>query len=217
MSYSHLFQSNGNCDTLIITFASFELNIAGIPRFEFFNFLNKHFSEYDHSFFIDKNYCWYNRGVEGCSDSVESTVLYLNDHIKDYKKVVFMGVSAGGYAAILYRSLCKVDGVTISVVAFQPQTDLSYVHERKTSLPHFIVTDWNDIDSNYTNLKDHMSSDVKYDIVSHRSLNDVLHSWHHTENINSIQSVCFHNEHWTVCDLKNNGKMESIINKSIAG
>ena len=217
MSDSHLFKNNGDLDTLILTFASFELNVAGIPRFEFFNFLNEHFKEYDHSFFIDKKYCWYNKGVDGCSDTIESTVSYLENHIKDYKKVVFMGVSAGGYAAMLYASLCKVEGVTHSAVAFQPQTDLSYVMERKNSLPDFVVTKWEDIDERYKNLKDHMRTDVKYDVVSHRSLNDVLHHWHHTENIYDIPSVCFHDEYWTIQELKNSGKIEAILKKSIDG
>ena len=215
MSDSHLFKNNGDLDTLILTFASFELNVAGIPRFEFFNFLNKHFKEYDHSFFIDKKYCWYNKGIEGYSNSVKSTVSYLENHIKDYKKVVFMGVSAGGYAAILYASLCNVDGVSTSAVAFQPQTDLEFVMENKDDLPSFVVTNWEDIDLNYKNLKDHMRSDVTYDIVSHQSLTDVLHCWHHTENIKDIESVCHHKEFWTIQELKNSGRMKYIIKKSI--
>ena len=55
---------------------------------------------YQHLFYIDK--CWYHKGIHDITNNIDETVLYFNTIIKagNYKKVIFMDVSAGGYAAI---------------------------------------------------------------------------------------------------------------------
>lgn len=185
---SHLFCDNSDNDTLIMTFASFELNVAGIPRYEFFNFLNKNYSQYDHSFFIDKKYCWYNKGLEGISETVEETVSYIEEHTKDYNKVVYLGISAGAYAAILYGSLCSGNN---SVVAITPQTDLAEIERRKKDMPPFVVTNWDDLDPNYMDLKPLMRDDNHYIIVSQPRY-DVLHHHYHIERVIDLPFVTYH-------------------------
>jgi len=108
----------GNADTLIVSFAGYNKLFGGIPRFEFANFLNAHFANTDRQFYVDCRMDLYHRGIAGISKTVDETVEYLKTEIDGYKRVVFIGVSAGGYAAILFGSLLNI----ASVVAFIPQT-----------------------------------------------------------------------------------------------
>ena len=52
--------------------------------------------------------------------NIEGTGEYLAEKVKQYKKSVFLGGSAGGYAAILFAGLARAD----HCIAFNPQTDL---------------------------------------------------------------------------------------------
>ena len=53
-------------------------------------------NECDLYFFIDKNQCWYHNGIHGITNNIDDTVIYLNNIISNYEKVLFMGTSAGG-------------------------------------------------------------------------------------------------------------------------
>lgn len=89
----------------------------------------------DLHFFTDPHQCWYHKGIKNITNNIDETILYLNNIIEHghYKKVIFMGVSAGGYAAILFGSLCNNIN---NVISFMPQTRLK-----------------NPINLNYSNLK----------------------------------------------------------------
>ncbi len=106
--------------TLVVSFAGHGLGLGTLPRPEFVGFLSKHFAHLDKHFFIDKTNTWYHRGIEGKSSDIPSTVAYLRTVIAGYSRVVFIGSSAGGYAALLFGSLLAVD----TVLAFKPQTIL---------------------------------------------------------------------------------------------
>jgi hypothetical protein len=66
---------------------------------------------------------WYVDGLSGVGDTVNEVCLYLIRQIalSNPSKVVMIGSSAGGFAALLYGSLLKVD----SILAFSPQTFMS--------------------------------------------------------------------------------------------
>ena len=103
-------------DTLIVSFAGNAKLFGGIPRFEFVQFLK----QYDVSkhFYLDEYSDLYHKGLAGITRSIDETATYLKNEIKDYKRVIFLGNSGGGYAAILFGSLLEV----ATVVAFVPQT-----------------------------------------------------------------------------------------------
>jgi len=103
-------------DTLIVSFAGNAKLFGGIPRFEFVQFL-KQFDVSKH-FYVDEHSDLYHKGLAGITSSIDETVTYLKNEIKDYKRVLFLGNSGGGYAAILFGSLLEVE----TVVAFVPQT-----------------------------------------------------------------------------------------------
>ena len=72
--------------------------------------------------YVDPKQCWYHKGIEGISNNINETTEYLKDKIneRDYKKIIFMGVSEGGYAGILFGSLCHVT----KVISFIPRRKL---------------------------------------------------------------------------------------------
>ena len=115
---------NGN-KTLIVCFGGMVLKFGGILPFEFLNYLSSIYLHVcDLYFLIDANQCWYHKGIKDITNDIDETVLYLNNIIKNgkYEKVIFMGTSAGGYAAILFGSLCNCVN---NVISFIPQTIIS--------------------------------------------------------------------------------------------
>lgn len=82
-----------------------------------------------------------------------------------------MGTSAGGYAAILYGSLCnKVNGV----ISFIPQTILK-----------------NPIDIKYENLKNIINNETTYNLHGDASITDIndLHHIYHCNNLQNYKNV----------------------------
>lgn len=115
-------------DLIIVSFGGVALKMQGIPPFEFLNHLSKNF-DYDMLFFVDPKTKWYHLGIDGISNDIPSTAEYIGKRISGYKKVIFLGISAGGYAAILFGSLLNVN----HVIAYTPQTlhlDLTDVRYR---------------------------------------------------------------------------------------
>jgi predicted esterase YcpF (UPF0227 family) len=170
---------NGN-KNVIICFGGMALLFGGILPFEFLTYLS---SIYKHNcdliFFIDSHQCWYHKGIKDITNDIDETTEYLNNIIKNsnYEKVIFMGTSAGGYAAILFGSLCHVN----HVITFIPQTILK-----------------NPINPKYKNLKKFINKKTKYMIYADKSIKEVnnIHHISHCENLE-----CFKN----VKIIKNNG------------
>lgn len=106
--------------------------------FDFFNFLPNNFKNVDLHFYGDPDQCCYHKGIKGLSTNIDDTVEYLKQKIGNrYKKVIFIGLSGGGYGAILFGSLLNVD----HVITFFPLTQLvknrpEYESRYKDLLPH---------------------------------------------------------------------------------
>lgn len=65
---------------------------------------------------------WYLGGLTGIGKNINDTIAFLIKEFSKYEDVITIGYSAGGYASILYGSICSAT----TVVAVQPQTDLEY-------------------------------------------------------------------------------------------
>jgi len=171
---------NGN-KNLIICFGGMALQFGLIPPFEFLRYLSSiYMNDCDLLFFIDYHQCWYHRGIKDITNNVDDTVTYLNNiiHNGKYEKVIFMGTSAGGYAAILFGSLCNNVN---NVISFIPQTILK-----------------NPINVNYSNLKNIINNNTKYILYGDESIQDINDN-HHISQCENIE--CFAN----VEILKKNG------------
>lgn len=153
-----------NSSTLVITFAGMG-DKDDKPTFIFMNFLKK-FTNIDKLFLRDLSCNYYLKDKDKFMD-------IIGNIIPKYKRVVALGCSAGGFAAILFGHLFSFD----KVLSFAPQTNLldfedtgNALHVRKR-LSHVC-------DNNYMDLKNCIpfNCDVVIDYPSNE--NDERHALH---------------------------------------
>jgi hypothetical protein len=197
-SYYKIINNNEN---LIVCFGGMSLQFGGILPFEFLNYLSLIYCNIcDLLFYVDKNQCWYHKGIQNITNNIDSTVLYLNDIIKNgnYKKVIFMGTSAGGYASILFGSLCNNIN---NVIGFIPQTILN-----------------NPIDKKYSNLKNIINENTKYTLYGDTNIKDKNDNHHilHCENIECFLNVkLIRINEINLKQLRDNGSIKKIIDDAL--
>lgn len=190
---------NGN-KTLIVCFGGMGLQFGGILPFEFLNYLSSLYVDIcDLYFFIDKNQCWYHKGIQGITNNIDETILYINDIIKNgnYERVLFMGVSAGGYGAILFGSLCNNVN---NVISFIPQT---IIH--------------NPINSKYSNMKNVINENTIYLLYGDKSIQDNdNHNILHCKNIENFPNVkIIEGENCDLKKLRDSGYIKNLIDSII--
>jgi hypothetical protein len=201
MSESELKIINGN-KILIVSFGGCALQFGGLIPFEFLNYLSSTFSDMcDLYFFVDKDQCWYHKGIKGITNNIDETVLYLNDIVENgnYKRVLFMGTSAGGYGAILFGSLCNNVN---NVISFIPQTIIE-----------------NPINLKYSNLKNVINKNTSYLLYGDKSVknNNDSHHISHCENLEHFQNVkIIKGEHCILKELRDNGYIKTLIESIIS-
>jgi hypothetical protein len=187
---------------LIVCFSGMALQFGGIIPFEFLNYLSSIFLDScDLYFFIDKNQCWYHKGIKDITNNIDETVLYLNDIIKNgnYERVLFMGVSAGGYGAILFGSLCNNVN---NIISFIPQTIIK-----------------NPINSKYSDLKNIINKNTSYFLYGDKSIqnNNDMHHISHCENLEHFQNVkIIKGEKCILKELRDNGYIKTLIESIIS-
>lgn len=186
-----------NCEYLIICFGGMGLKMGQIPPFEFLNYLSSIYKDkVDLAFYIDREQCWYHRGFKGITKNIKQTKRYLNKKIiqNKYKKIIFMGVSAGGYASILFGSLLKVS----HVISFIPRTklDKNYYNEK------------------YKDLKKFINNQTKYIIYGDLSEKNINGNHHISQcmNIESFKNVILvKKKHVDMKKLRDNGEIKNLI------
>jgi len=184
---------NGN-KILIVSFGGYAKQMGGILPFEFLNYL-KIFPDTDKLFYIDIFNSSYHKGIKDISKNIPSTVDYLRSKIQGYTKVLFIGNSGGGYAAILFGSLLNVH----SVLAFVPPTILIK----------------KDKDRKYKNLAPLINSVTNYHVYGDTNIKDPLDPHHikHCENIAVKPNVnIIKMENVSVKILRDYGELTKIIN-----
>jgi len=126
------------CEHLIIAFSGYGQN------FEWFGSMRKYERNYNFSKFwlrdLSKAY-WHGK-LPGIDYGVKALSEFINEKIKESqtKKVMALGLSMGGYAALLFGCLCNVD----MVLSFSGQTYLS--DRRRTK--YKLYEKWNGLNIN---------------------------------------------------------------------
>jgi hypothetical protein len=166
-----LYQQEPKSSTIVLSFSGHGLKFGGVPRPEFHNFLSKNFPTVDISLLVDYNCRCYHQGLKGITSNVDETAKYIQNIISEYQKVVFVGVSAGGYAAILFGSLLKVN----YVIAITPQTKLKALF----------------FDDLYRDITNRINSTTNYILVADTSVEHPEHMHHvsHCERIEHHENV----------------------------
>jgi hypothetical protein len=170
-SLMQLYQNEPISSTIVVSFAGHGLKFGGNPRPEFRNFLSKNFPGVDVLLLVDYNCRCYHQGLKGLTSNVDETANYIQNIIIGYKKVIFVGVSAGGYASILFGSLLKVN----DVIAITPQTKLKAVF----------------FDDTYRDLTNLINSTTNYILIADTSVEHPEHMHHisHCERIEHYANV----------------------------
>ena len=145
-------------ETLVISFAGHDRMFGLIPRFEFVNFMETRFKNISRHFYTDKYLNSYNQGIHEITNNIDETIDYLRNEIKNYKNVICLGVSSGGYAAILFGSLLNIN----YVLAFIPQT----LRRNKN------------IDEKYRDISKFINETTKYYLYGDLSVSDVMNCHH---------------------------------------
>ncbi len=102
---------------LLVSFGGVHQGL-GIPVFEFYKTIEH--LDTDKVFVRDLHQCWYQDGADTTYDSIDSLCQVLSDIMtnNNYKKIVFLGNSMGGFAAMLFGTMLQVE----HCIAFSPQS-----------------------------------------------------------------------------------------------
>lgn len=203
---------------LLVSFGGVNQGL-GMPVFEFFNSIND--LKCDKIFFRDFSQMWYQKGVDDVVNDINSLMNFINNEIikNKYTKVIFLGNSMGGYAAILLGVLIKVD----RVISFAPQT---FIDKKK----RFFFGDrrWarqmNNIHKNKNKYKQFF--DLKEVIKKHTDLNQQIDVYYsskhrldriHAERLKGFKNVNLHDYnkggHAVVKILRDSGELNALLSK----
>lgn len=195
VEYTH---NNPNADTIVVSFAGHGLKFGGVPRIEFKQFISSNFPHVDALYLVDVNCKCYHYGIKGVSTSVEDTTEYIASIINPYKRKVFIGVSAGGYAAMLFGSLLNVD----NVLAFLPQTLLRS--------PKF--------KDEYRELLPFLNKQTCYKLIGDKNINNSLHihDISHCDRVAHLPNVTvIRLQNVSVAHMRSNGMLYDFLKSVI--
>jgi hypothetical protein len=109
------------CSTLVVCFAGMLGQLGGVPRFEFLGVCRR--AGVNHALFLkDPSQSWYLRGVGGAGRSFEAIIETIRAEVDRLQpdRLVLMGYSGGGYAAVRAGVALGAD----AVISFVPQVFL---------------------------------------------------------------------------------------------
>jgi hypothetical protein len=137
----------------------------------------------------------YHSGIEDTTRSVDESVVYLRDKTRGYKHAVFLGVSSGGYAAILYGSLLNIS----AVVAFIPQTRL----ENKERY----------YDTRYVDLAPILNPITRYTLIGDPDEKEAFHHMSHCSRVAHLPNVeVLSHAKLQMKKLRDDGRLTQILN-----
>jgi len=127
---------------------------------------------------------------------MDETAAFLRDKIRGYERVVFLGNSGGGYAALLFGALLHVD----KVVAFVPPTVLTsqLTDERYRDVLPFVEA----------------ATHTQFEIHGDCSVTDETHPHHirHCDRLQSIHHVVVHRRpHVDLKIMRDSGELWNIL------
>ena len=222
---------NGN-KRLIVCFGGINLRFGGILPFDFLNYLSTNYDNVDFIFVNDLHRCVYQKGLKDITENTDETVAYLDNIIKsgNYDKVLFMGTSTGGYASILFGSLCHID----AVISFVPYTIVkNYTNIKYSNLKNIIndttqyVVYGNTLMSNTTCANYILHNDIDKDssesceiCIAHRKLYqcgiNCGHNIAHCNNINNFKNVrIIRNRGYDMEQLIESGSLKKYIDDAL--
>jgi predicted 2-oxoglutarate/Fe(II)-dependent dioxygenase YbiX len=222
-------EDNGG-DTLLVLFAGMGWK-EGMPTFVFHNFLKEN-KNVDKLFLRDtgpknsQQICcrYYMLGFRHNTNNLQESIDFVSSLInrEKYKKVYGIGVSAGGFASILFGHLLKFD----KVIAFSPQVVLNKKKEEmlgdKINAPKTCqwLTNKNKEDEFYQkclDLKNFLPFDTKIDVHYAKMGSNGVDKKHALYLEGNNCKIIEHDSsnHMLALELRDNGKLKEIIDEAI--
>tara|TARA_B110000305_G_C19465899_1_gene658011 strand:- start:1340 stop:2716 length:1377 start_codon:yes stop_codon:yes gene_type:complete len=217
-----IFYEDNDSDVLLIPFAGMGWKNS-IPTFIFYNFLNQ-YKSIDKLFIRDINCRYYMTGLKNSTLSFEETIELIKSYCtkKKYRKIIGLGCSAGGFAAILYGQLLNFT----KVLAFAPQT---VINRKKDELIEdiynapktckWLQTKSNEplyqksLDLNNFSPFDKCPIDIHYSVNGNNGIDKKHALYIECEGCKIIEHPG--NDHMIALTLRNNGKLKNIIENEI--
>lgn len=220
LSDSFLYYLGNTKDVLIICFSAFQGPRQ--PTFDFYKSISAR-KDTDCIFVRDTEDLWYQAGTADAIGDPGEIIKYLRGYMRDYKRVVLLGGSMGGYMALtVMPTLRKAD----LCVTFGPQTFIDTVNRKKHHDDRWddrmqIINKamksrkWHDLQPYYREVWD--GSRPIYIIYGEETELDVVHAKHMTEfqNIKVLELKGV--GHKAALYLRDTGILQSIISQAIAG
>ena len=225
----YYFEDNSG-DILLVIFAGMGWKDS-IPTFIFYNFL-KEYKNIDKLFLRDtgpkitQQICcrYYMLGFRHNTNNLEESIDFVSSLInrEKYKKVYGIGVSAGGFASILFGHLLKFD----KVIAFSPQVVLNKKKEELLGDKYNAqktcqwLTNKNPNDEFYQkclDLKNFSPFDTKLDIHYAKLGSNGVDKKHALYLEGDNCKIIEHDSstHMLALELRDNGKLKEIIDEAI--
>jgi pimeloyl-ACP methyl ester carboxylesterase len=206
--------------TLLIVFGGMKGRI-GMPRFEFFALTGD--IPVKRVFVRDLRQAWYHRGLPGYGRTLMSVADVLREHIaaEQVERMVVVGNSAGGYAALVLGTLLGAD----EVLCFAPQTvlDLDVLatvgdHRWDQHLKPLVAAggvdpDWADLGSALAPVR---RTDTRYRVFFDDT---VLADRFHAERLLGLEGLRLYRfgigRHHLVRTLRDNGALGQIVQRAL--
>jgi hypothetical protein len=197
--------------TLVVAFAGLRGFLGGFPAFEFRKILSS--VDVKSAFFRDHYAAWYHRGVVDVGPGIESVLSRLQELQKEAQRVVMVGNSAGGYAALLFGALLGCEAYAFSPQTFIDPDQLRDAGDDRWDEELAALLDSGFFDSRYADLAPVMEkSEGRFEIF-YGALDGV--DWKHVEPVRGLEQVTVNRiencDHRVVRHLRDSGWLLSFL------
>lgn len=214
--------------TLLVAFGGMHREM-GIPPFEFFAATGQIPTK--RLFVRDLKRSWYHRGIDGYGSSLTESAESLRELIGGYEvdRLVVVGSSAGGYAALAFGTLLEAH----KVLSFGPQTvidpdGIASIGDKRWDGPLRELMDEGVLDPRWTDLRDAIprerTSDVRYEVYfsqnNTRPNTGYGRDRSHAERLAQVEGVRLYRfgrgGHMIARELRESGSLDKIIRRAVA-
>jgi hypothetical protein len=197
--------------TLVVAFAGLRGFLGGFPAFEFRKILSS--VDVKSAYFRDHYAAWYHRGVVDIGPGIESVLRRLRELQQEAQRVVMIGNSAGGYAALLFGALLGCEAYAFSPQTFIEPDLLRDAGDDRWDEELAVLLDSGFFDSRYGDLAPLMEkSEGRFEIF-YGALDGV--DWKHVDPVRGLDQVTVNRiencDHRVVRHLRDSGWLLSFL------
>ena len=194
-----------------MAFAGLKGFLGGVAAFEFGNALAA--VEVKSAFLRDHFAAWYHRGVVEIGPDVDSVASRLRELRDDVERIVMIGNSAGGYAALLFGALLDCEAYAFSPQTFVDRDLLWGADDHRWDDELNALLESGRFDHRYGDLAPVLASSSGRFEVWHGALDDVDQK--HVEPISGLDQVTVNRiencDHRVVRHLRDSGWLASFL------